>query len=328
MPSTSRSATPAPPAGAAPSEAPATTASPAAPAPVSAPALRTAARHHGVRPARLLAALAATVALVTGLAAPAHAAEPTAPSAPEAHDPRPILHPERDFAGSTVAAREGRAGGPDLSTALAVTQTPGMDVASWQGNVNWSSAYANGARFAYVKATEGTTYTNPYFAQQYNGSYNVGMIRGAYHFALPDRSSGTAQANWFVDHGGGWSRDGRTLPPALDIEYNPYGATCYGLSQSAMVSWIRSFSNTVHTRTGRYPTIYTTTNWWQTCTGNNASFGTTNPLWIARYASTVGQLPAGWSYQTFWQYADSGTFPGDQNLFNGAYDRLKALANG
>ena len=42
-----------------------------------------------------------------------------------------------------------------------------------------------GVRFAYVKATEGRTYRNPYFAQQYNGSYNVGMIRGAYHFALP-----------------------------------------------------------------------------------------------------------------------------------------------
>jgi hypothetical protein len=32
---------------------------------------------------------------------------------------------------------------------------------------------------------------------------------------------------------------------------NPYGATCYGLSQSAMVNWIRDFSNTYHSRTGR-----------------------------------------------------------------------------
>ncbi|MEV6977158.1 lysozyme [Kitasatospora sp. NPDC093806] len=279
-----------------------------------------------------LAALATAVALTVGIGAPAYAAEPDpVSSSPSAEGsparPLPPLHPERDFAGSTVAAHEGRASTAGIA-ALAVTQTPGLDVASYQGNVNWSSVAANGARFAYVKATEGTTYTNPYFAQQYNGSYNAGLIRGAYHFALPDRSSGAAQANWFVDHGGGWSRDGKTLPPALDIEYNPYGATCFGLSQAAMVSWIRSFSDTVRSRTGRYPTIYTTTNWWSSCTGNNASFGATNPLWIARYASAVGTLPAGWSYQTFWQYADSGTFPGDQNLFNGAYDRLQALANG
>ncbi|WP_344447177.1 lysozyme, partial [Kitasatospora nipponensis] len=182
------------------------------------------------------------------------------------------------------------------------------------------------AKFAYVKATEGTGYTNPYFAQQYNGSYNAGLIRGAYHFALPNASSGATQATYFVNHGGGWSADGKTLPPALDIEYNPYGASCYGLSQSAMTAWIRDFSNTVHSRTGRYPTIYTTTDWWSTCTGNNGGFGATNPLWIARYASSVGTLPNGWSYQTIWQYADSGVFPGDQDAFNGAYDRLQALA--
>ncbi|MFB6893244.1 lysozyme [Kitasatospora sp. NPDC056327] len=290
------------------------------------------ARRPGRRLLPAAAALTAAVALAAGIAAPAHAAEPgAAAEAADRHGGQlPPIHPELDFAGSTVAAHEGRDGGPAPAgtPALAATQTPGLDVASYQGNVTWSSVRANGARFAYVKATEGTTYTNPYFAQQYNGSYNAGLVRGAYHFALPDRSSGTAQANWFVDHGGGWSRDGKTLPPALDIEYNPYGATCFGLGQSAMVSWIRAFSNTVRSRTGRYPTIYTTTNWWVTCTGDNASFGATNPLWIARYASAVGTLPAGWSYQTIWQHADSGVFPGDQNLFNGAFDRIQALANG
>jgi len=277
----------------------------------------------GTTTSRLLrrtATAVASAALLLGTVA-------TLPAQAAQSSQKPAFHPERDFAGSTVAAHEGRSAGT-AAPSLAVTQTRGMDVSSWQGNVAWSTAWANGARFAYVKATEGTSYTNPYFAQQYNGSYNVGMIRGAYHFALPNASSGATQANYFVDHGGGWSRDGKTMPPALDIEYNPYGATCYGLSQSAMVSWIRSFSDTVHSRTGRYPVIYTTTNWWTTCTGNNGGFGTTNPLWIARYASTVGTLPAGWSYQTIWQYADSGIFPGDQNRFNGAYDRLQALANG
>ncbi len=208
----------------------------------------------------------------------------------------------------------------------AATLPQGPDVSGYQGNVNWSSVKNNGASFAYIKATEGTGYTNGYFAQQYNGSYNVGLIRGAYHFALPDRSSGATQADYFLAHGGGWSKDGRTLPGALDIEYNPYGATCYGLSASGMVNWIASFVNRYHARTSRWPVIYTTTNWWATCTGNSAAFAANDPLWIARYASSVGALPAGWGFYTFWQYADSGTFPGDQNYFNGAADRLRALA--
>ncbi len=62
----------------------------------------------------------------------------------------------------------------------------GMDVSGYQGNVDWTTAWNNGARFAYIKATEGTGYTNPYFAQQYNGSYNVGMIRGVLPLRTPE----------------------------------------------------------------------------------------------------------------------------------------------
>jgi len=201
----------------------------------------------------------------------------------------------------------------------------GMDVASHQGNVDWNYWWGQGMRFVYAKATEGTSYQNPYFAQQYNGSYQVGMIRGAYHFALPDRSSGRDQANYFVDHGGGWSDDGRTLPGALDIEYNPYGATCYGKSASGMAAWIHDFADTYHSRTGRYPTIYSTTNWWQTCTGNAGSFGETSALWLARYGPEPGGLPAGWGVHTIWQYSSD---PVDQNWFNGSYERLKVFAKG
>jgi GH25 family lysozyme M1 (1,4-beta-N-acetylmuramidase) len=201
----------------------------------------------------------------------------------------------------------------------------GIDVSSHQGNVNWAAQWTAGKRFAYVKATEGTSYKNPYFAQQYNGSYNVGMIRGAYHFALPNSSSGATQANYFASNGGGWSRDGKTLPGALDIEYNPYGATCYGLSQSAMVSWIRDFLNTYKARTTRDAVIYTNLDWWTRCTGNSTAFNATNPLWVARYASAPGTLPGGWPFHTIWQYSST---PIDQNRFNGDQTRLVALANG
>ncbi len=229
--------------------------------------------------------------------------------------------------------------GPTTMKAMGVARTcapppppgpvRGVDVSSYQGNVNWSTAYANGARFAYVKAVEATDYINPYFAQQYNGAASAGVIRGAYDFARPNLSSGTVQADYFVSHGGAWTADGTTLPPALDIEYNPYtGNSCYDLSQTAMVSWIAAFSNEVHARTTRYPVIYTTTDWWTTCTGNSAAFASTNPLWIARYASTVGTLPAGWATYTIWQNADAGTLPGDQNVFNGTFASVQALAVG
>ena len=117
----------------------------------------------------------------------------------------------------------------------------------------------------------------------------------------------------------------------LDIEYNPYSTTeeCYGMTASAMVAWIRDFSNTVLARTGRLPAIYSTTDWWTTCTGNSSAFSA-NPLFIARYtqSGSVGTLPAGWSSYTFWQWWDGGgPFPGDQDVFNGNVSQLITTAS-
>ncbi len=272
--------------------------------------------------AHLGGTLVALMALLVAAPAAASAATPTT-AKPHNH----VTHPQLDWMGSTIAAHEGTSHVAPGTVSPLVTQTPGMDVSSYQGNVNWTAAWNNGGKFAYIKATESTTYTNPYFAQQYNGSYNVGMIRGAYHFATPDTSSGATQADYFVAHGGGWSKDGKTLPPMLDIEYNPYGAECYGMSQSAMVNWISAFVNEVHAKTTRWATIYTTTDWWTTCTGNSSAFSSNDPLFIANYNGTPDPLPAGWPFQTFWQYADSGTFPGDQDYFNGPLSGLQNLAN-
>ena len=114
----------------------------------------------------------------------------------------------------------------------------------------------------------------------------------------------------------------------LDIEYNPSGATCYGLSASAMVAWIQDFVNTYHSKTSRYPMIYSTNDWWTTCTGNSAAFHTTCPLVLARYGSSVGTIPGGWPYQTIWQNADTYAYGGDSDIFNGAYSSLQKLATG
>lgn len=227
--------------------------------------------------------------------------------------------------GSQIHKHEGGAGeGPAVAQAEAGTSSvEGLDVSAWDGTVDWAGMRADGKRFAWVKATEATSYTNPRFAAQYNGSYEQGLIRGAYHFAIPSSSSGAAQAEYFSDHGGGWSGDGKTLPGALDMEYNPYsGGTCYGLSKAAMTNWIKEFSDYYKSRWSKYPIIYTSTSWWNQCV-DSAAFGPTDPLWVARYTSSAGELPTGWSHHTVWQYSADGY---DHDRFNGSLDRLKVFA--
>ena len=114
---------------------------------------------------------------------------------------------------SADAATGGPADGVALATPFASRSgVEGVDVSSYQRTVGWSGLYRRGVRFAYVKATEGRTYRNPYFHTQYLGAYRAGMSHGAYHFAIPNISGGSTQASYFVAHGGGWSADGRTLP--------------------------------------------------------------------------------------------------------------------
>lgn len=294
------------------------------------------------RPVRLLLAAAllaglATAGAGTGVAQTPPATPADAGAAAQGQVVPPGLHPERNHMGSTLTqfpepvAATAAAG--EVSASASLGQPLGLDVSGYQPSINWGQVAADGAKFAYAKATEGTYYTNPSFSSQYNGSYGAGLIRGAYHFAIPSpSSSGAAQANYFVDNGGGWSPDGRTLPPLLDIENNPYGATCYGFSQQGLRSWISDFSNTVRQRTGRFPMIYTGYYFWNDCVGGGGTFAQDNPLFIASYySSPYGReplVPAPWTYQTMWQWASSGTFPGDQDIFNGSYDQLVALARG
>ena len=244
---------------------------------------------------------------------------------------RAPAHPDDDYMGSTVAAHEpaaAQSGVVHSNATAATTSLPGLDVSHYQGTIDWAGVAGGGAKFAYMKATEGTTFVDPEFGANYAGSASAGILRGAYHFALPDTSSGAAQANFFMNNGGGWADDGRTLPPVLDIEYDPYGASCYGLTPAQMVAWITDFANTIHNATDRWPVIYSTVNWWTSCTGNDTTLGVNSPLWIAHPGADAGTLPAGWSNYTFWQYASSGTYPGDQDWFNGAQSDLTALAGG
>jgi GH25 family lysozyme M1 (1,4-beta-N-acetylmuramidase) len=240
--------------------------------------------------------------------------------------PEVLTHPDADHMGSTSAASAPASASGQAVPAATVPQIPGIDVSSHQGNIDWATV-APHINFVYAKATEGTYYTNSYFSNQYTGPYNQGLIRGAYHFAIPDNSGGASQADYFLAHGGGWSSDGKTLPGALDLETNPYGAQCYGLTQGQMDAWIWSFTDEYASRTGVYPVIYSSNSWWTACVGVDPSFADYDPLWIANYtASAGGPRPSGWSFYTFWQYATSGSQPGDQDVFNGALSQLQVLA--
>jgi GH25 family lysozyme M1 (1,4-beta-N-acetylmuramidase) len=94
----------------------------------------------------------------------------------------------------------------------------GFDVSNYQPSVDWSTAYnTGGLRFVYIKATQGTDYIDPSFSSHYEGATNAGFIRGGYHFA-GGTTPASAEADYFVEHGGGWTADGITC--TYSVRYN------------------------------------------------------------------------------------------------------------
>ncbi|TDV46135.1 GH25 family lysozyme [Actinophytocola oryzae] len=210
----------------------------------------------------------------------------------------------------------------------------GIDVARYQhdgGDIDWSQVAGSGIRFVGVKATEGDYYENPYFADDQDAARAAGMYAFAYHFGTPNDSGGVAQADYFVDRAG-YTPDGRTLSPVLDMEYNPYDTAnvCYDKTPAELVTWIQDFVGEVKVRTGATAMIYTAPTFWSDCTANSTAFAA-HPLWIANYGVAAPTVPSAWGGWTFWQYSKSTAVPGisgdvDGNYVSGGEAALDSLA--
>jgi GH25 family lysozyme M1 (1,4-beta-N-acetylmuramidase) len=220
---------------------------------------------------------------------------------------------------------------PDKGAAL------GVDVASGQhaggAAIDWPQVAAAGYRFAFIKATEGSYYTNPYYATDVAAAKAAGLLVAGYHFANPAYSNGTFQADYALNDAGDGD-DGQTLPFIADLEYDPYAAIdhtneCYGLTPTQLVAWILAFTAEVTRRTGQKPLIYTTADWWDKCTGASTAFSA-DPLWVAYYPGSSGSpappLPAGWGSWNFWQFTSSGSVPGISGRTDVSELSLGALA--
>lgn len=301
------------------------------------------------RPQARLIATAAAVTVgalavtVTAAAVPLPAG-PAPYAAPELHagskDPqtapkdRPVGRPA-----DTGADRDRRTPRPDPKPfvmpegpAPAVFDITGPDFSHWSHHggapIDWAALAETGQQFVFMKATEGTSYVDEWFARDWAGARRAGLPRGAYHFANPGSiDSAIAQARHYVRTIGRIDRVG-DLPPVLDLESSG------GLSPTALIAWTRTWLRTVEQLTGRTPIIYTGMSFWQYSMANSRSF-TRYPLWVAYYPSDTRLRPVrigGWKSWTLWQYTSSARFDAvpstrsDHNVYAGTAASLDRLA--
>jgi lysozyme len=188
----------------------------------------------------------------------------------------------------------------------------GIDVSRYQQYISWPDVSAMevlGIKlgFAFIKATEGTGYTDPRFARNWQHSKKNKLARGAYHFFVPT-ASGLAQARHFLSEVTWQAGD---LPPVLDIELA--GNIAPAQLRKEALSWLRA----VEQACGVRPILYTNVGFYQRYLGSAFD---SYPLWIAHYyRPQQPNINRGW---TFWQHSDAGRVNGiegpvDFNVFNG-----------
>ena len=206
----------------------------------------------------------------------------------------------------------------EQSAESSLSQVQGIDVSHNQGTVDWNAVVQAGQVFAFMKATDGITYTDPQFATNWSGAKAAGLLRGAYHF-YETNDDPTAQAENFLN---AVQLEPGDLPPVVDIE-----RTTSGQSASQIVQDLQTWLDVVEQATGLVPIIYTGPSYWDSL--GTSAFGR-YPLWVAEYGVASPKLPSGWTCWTFWQSSESGTVAGispvDLDVFGGTLAELEALA--
>jgi GH25 family lysozyme M1 (1,4-beta-N-acetylmuramidase) len=196
----------------------------------------------------------------------------------------------------------------------------GIDVSYWQDGIDWSAVAGDGVRYAFIRVSDGNTFIDPRFQENWRGARQAGVLRGAYQFFRSNRDP-IEQANILLDQMG--PLQAGDLPPVIDVESTD------GQSSATVARKVKAWVDHVKARLGVTPIVYTGPYFWRDSVKSDAHVD--SPLWIAHYGTDCPLTPEPWSNWTFHQYSDSGRVRGirgnvDMNAFRGTLADLQALA--
>ncbi|MGX9821043.1 GH25 family lysozyme [Lactococcus lactis] len=202
----------------------------------------------------------------------------------------------------------------------------GIDISSYQAELNAGIVPSD---FVIIKATEGTNYINPTWEEQAGQVIQTNKLLGFYHFA--STGNPITEADFFI---------------SVVKDYIGKAVLVLDFEAGAINTWgnvgARQFLNRVKEKTGINPMIYMSAEITRQFNWNIIS--STNPLWVAQYASmnptgyqsepwTDGKGYGAWSSAAIHQYSSAGSLANwngnlDINLAYINANQWKSLAGG
>ena len=192
----------------------------------------------------------------------------------------------------------------------------GTDVSRHNKFIDWNKAKKAGIEFVFVKATEGKDNVDVKYRQYWQGAQRAGVARSAYHFYYFCASPEAQAANYIRNV----PKSERSLPPVLDVEWNPESPTCtIRPPREKTVDVLGRWLKVIENHYGQKPIIYTTVDFYEHTFSGGALPG--YQYWLRSVtAEPKFKYNRDW---VFWQYSGTGLVPGmedivDLNAFKGS----------
>ena len=185
----------------------------------------------------------------------------------------------------------------------------GIDISSWQGNIDFSKVKEAGIQIVYIKASEGRTYIDPYLEQNYQNARANGLKIGFYHFLTATTEDGAeTQAEFFAS-----VIEGKEVDCKLAMDYEQFNGASKNQINEVAVAFIKKLKQI----TGKDVIAYSNANNIMHTFGN--SVASQAKLWVAYYnpPDELSNINSSWSTYIGIQYTSKGTVPG----INGYVDR-------
>ena len=211
-------------------------------------------------------------------------------------------------------------------------EVKGIDVSSYQGDIDWAKVKASGIKFAILRITQKTG-IDSCFEKNLTGCKANGIPVGVYKYSYAlSASEIKAEAEGVVEALAGRGLD---FPVWLDLEWNNQRESLTRDELSAMIKTFRAVIVAAGYKFG----IYCNVDWYEHVIPEDCK---SYDFWIARYpAADKGEITERLrpSYGVGWQYSSKGTVPGiygsvDMDVFYKNYkedtvmnlwDKTKAL---
>lgn len=177
----------------------------------------------------------------------------------------------------------------------------GIDVSTWQGDINWKKVKADGIEFAMLRSSFGKEnpdkQTDNKFWQNYRNAKAAGVPIGAYHYSYATTvEDAKKEADFFLSIVKGCQFE---YPIAFDIE----DASQMYLGKDRITDIIMAFCERVQAA-GYYVSLYTNLDW--ISNRIDMSRAKAFDVWLAQWSSK----PTYKGSFGMWQYTSSGSVSG------------------